>query len=241
MASSEFRFTVGYTYYEDPKRLLQQIALWEDYPVEVEIVVVDDGSTVYPAEEYLKNIETVATVKLYKVDEDLGFNSHGCRNLIATVASSDFILFLDIDCLLSANDVGYLRTVTFNEDSIYRFGCYFSHNYSYAWNGHVNVFIVNKKKYWEAGGYDESYTGHHYGDREFLEKLDAITNQRSLVPLSINVTRGKRKLIFDSNLTLAKYDNEENTIIVPTIKEKTYAEMKGTVKTKINFSYTQVL
>lgn len=240
MASSEYRLTIGYTYYEDPELLQEQIKLWKQYPSLIEIIVVDDGSSVFPAEDFLKDLKILPTLKLYKVNENLGFNSHGCRNLIATVASSDYVLFLDLDCHLNPNDVGYLRTVSYNENSLYRLASYSKISGNYHKDGHVNVFIVNKNTFWQAGGYDESFTGYHHGDREFLSRLSPLIDVKSLHPLSCTIVRGKRSVIIDENVTKTDYDNYANIMIAP-VKEKTYAQMKGTVKTKLNFSYTQVL
>ena len=240
MASSDHRLTIGYTYYEDPDLLQEQIELWKLYPSLVEIIVVDDGSSVFPAENFLKDLKILPTLKLFKVNENLGFNSHGCRNLIATVASSDYILFLDLDCHLNPNDVGYLRTVSYNKNSLYKLASFSKKTGSFNEEGHVNVFIVNKEKYWEAGGYDESFTGYHYGDREFMNRLFPLVDIRSLHPLSCTIVRGKRTVIIDENITKTDYDNYANIMIAP-IKKLKYAEMQGTVKTKLNFSYTQVL
>jgi len=240
MASSEYRFTLGFTYYEDPELLQQQIDIWKKYPSLIEIVVVDDGSSKFPAENLLKDLKILPTLRLYKINEDLGFNSHGCRNLIAAVASSDTVIFSDIDCQFSPNDIGYLRTVSFLKDHLYKFASYSTFNSKYNSTGHVNVFAVHKDKFWEAGGYDESFTGWHYGDREFLNRLSDVTIQKSLAPISCALVRGKRETIIDANLLKAEYNNYTNTLKVP-LKDKKYSEMLGTVKTKLNFSYTQVL
>lgn len=240
MDYKEHRLTIGYTYYEEPELLTEQISLWEKYPADIEIIVVDDGSSVFPASDILKNISILPNLKLYKVNEDLGFNSHGCRNLIASVASSDNILFLDIDCQFYPNEIAYLKTVKYNKDSFYRFGSYSLVSYRYSKTGHVNVFIVNKNTFWEVGGYDESFTGWHYGDREFLNRLSAVTDERSLAPLSCVIVRGKREIILDETVERTEYDNYAHTLTIPK-KDKKYSEMQGTVTTKINFSYTQVL
>jgi glycosyltransferase involved in cell wall biosynthesis len=239
MASKDYRFTIGYTYYEDPELLQEQINLWKYYPPGIEIIVVDDGSSIFPAEDLLKDIKIQPHIKLYEVDEDLGFNSHGCRNLIASVASSEFILFCDIDCQFPPSDIANLKTKKFNSNSTYRFGSYSISSYRHSKQGHVNVFVVNKEKFWEAGGYDESFTGWHYGDREFLDRLEKITDNR-ILSMSCTIVRGKRETIIDEDIVKTEYNNYSNTLKTP-IKEKTYAEMRGTVETKINFSYTQVL
>jgi hypothetical protein len=241
MVSKGYRFTIGYTYYDEPELLKEQMKLWERYPYQIEIILIDDGSQKYPAFEILKDYNR-PDFQLWKVDEDLGFNSHGCRNLIANLSSSDNILFMDIDCHMSPENVAFLKTCKFNKKSIYKFAMYSSPSFSYtSFPGHPNVFIVNKETFWEAGGYDESFTGHHYGDREFMVRLGMITETRQISSsLGINVVRGGRKSIEDPTVDKTVYDNTHMIIKHP-IKTKKYAEMLGTVTSKINFSYSRML
>lgn len=242
MASKDYRYTIGYTYYDEPDLLQEQLALWEKYNSQIEIVLVDDCSPKYPALDIVKDYRGLPDLKLYRVDKDLGFNSHGCRNLIAHVANSNFILFSDIDCQWSPETTHFLKTVTFKPKSLYKFCMYVLPGYKWLpFPGHPNVFLVDKESFWEAGGYDESFTGFHYGDKEFVTRLHAITDERQITAsLSFMLVRGGRTTIVNKDIDKIQYDNEKMTMQVP-IKEKKYKDMAGTVTTKINFPYTQVL
>jgi len=241
MESTDYRFTIGYTYYDEPEYLRSQIELWIRFPPEVEIILIDDGSQKYPAIDLLKDLD-IPNLQVWCVDEDLGFNSHGCRNLIAKLASTDHILFLDIDCLISPDSVGYLKTVKFKHDKLYRFAMMNSSNKKYyKYPGHLNVFLVHKDKYWEAGGYDESFTGYHKGDREFHKRLELVTKASKLTnSLGITVVRGGRKVILDKSVSFATYDDVNMVIRMPKLPPKE-SDLIGTVQTKINFSYSQLL
>lgn len=234
------RFTIGFTYYNEPDILKEQIKLWEDFPSEVEIILVDDGSLVYPAYNYLQN-HKIENFRLFVVDEDLGFNSHGCRNLVAKVAKSDFVLFSDIDIFFSPETISILKRKMFKKNKVYRFSMYS------VWDktiidapGHENIYLTSKDKFWEAGGYDESFTGYHHGDRPFLEKLKRVTTEELTKNLAYRCVRNKRDTIIVPELKKPYYDNEKMVLYL-TEKPLKYSEMEGSVKTKINFSYTQVL
>lgn len=244
MGLKDYRFTIGYTYYDEPDLLLKQLELWKNYP-EVEIVLVDDASPNFPAHEIVKEFNSshsAADLRLFRVDEDLGFNSHGCRNLIAEQAYSDYILFADIDCMFSPESIAFIKRVKFDPNILYRFGMFSLADYKfYEFPGAVNIFLTSKRAFWEAGGYDESFTGYHHGDREFLQRLAVITEEKRITEsLAMTIVRGGRQVIIDKSVDKISYDNK-NMIIYTPVKEKTYAEMKGSVKTKINFPYTQVL
>ena len=90
------RLTVGYTYFEEPDRLKQQINIWKRWPANVDIFLVDDGSEIFPAKDiidsHLHLEDWQPTFQLWKCTRNLGFNSHGCRNLIAKYAQTDLSL-----------------------------------------------------------------------------------------------------------------------------------------------------
>lgn len=239
MDYKEPRLTIGYTYYEDPKLLKEQIFLWEKYPPEIEIIVIDDGSVNYPAFDLLKDLDIKPNLRLYSVDEDLGFNSHGCRNLIANIAFSKNVLFCDLDCQFSPNDIALLRTIQFDSNRFYTFASYSTSSYRYNKKGHVNVFLVDTDTFWLAGGYDESFTGWHTGDREFLDRLRGVADERKL-GIACTIVRGKREVIVDNSVNKTVYDNDRHTLTTPE-RPVRFAEMIGTVTTKINFSYTELL
>jgi hypothetical protein len=239
MASKDCRFTLGYTYYDEPELLREQLELWKRYPHQIQIILVDDGSQKYPAYDIVKDFE-YPDFQLWQVDEDLGFNSHGCRNLIAEVADCEMILFSDIDCHFSPETFAYLKRISFNPEKKYNFSFYSSASFKYTpWPGHPNVFMVSKDKFWEAGGYDESFTGWHTGDREFVERLEVITEPAMIADyLGFTVVRGARKCFIDATVEKITYDNQNMIIKIP---KQMPTNLKGTVKEKINFSYSRLL
>lgn len=241
MESKDCRFTIGYTYYNEPDLLKKQIENWNNFPHQVEIILIDDGSCIFPAEDYLKDFD-YPNFQLWKVDKDLGFNSHGCRNLIANLASTDTVLFMDIDCFISPENVAFLKKVNFKSDSVYKFNLFNSSHISWhSFPGHHNVFIVNKHKFWEAGGYDESFTGWHKGDREFLERLEKVTKLKKISEsLGITLLRGARKVEIDPKVTITTYDDEHMILKLPR-KPPSQKELAGKITTKINFSYSRLL
>ena len=90
--------------------------VWENWPSMVDIFLVDDGSSRTRAEEVLEGWEVPEwgpTLQLWRCTRDLGFNSHGCRNLIAKYAQTDVIAFFDIDQVMYPGDVARLKKFNF--------------------------------------------------------------------------------------------------------------------------------
>ena len=91
--------TLIHTYYNEPDHLRRNLETWYTFDFPIKIMIVDDGSMIHPAYDVLKDVSLPenVTLSLYRVKDDIGFNSHGARNLAAKVADSEWLLFLDID------------------------------------------------------------------------------------------------------------------------------------------------
>ena len=92
--------TIGTTYYDNYeafKALVDHYKSWDDY----KFIVVDDGSPKRPLE---KN-DVPANWSLYRVTEDIGFNSEGCRNLIVHQCETEWVCLHDVDYLLKDKDM----------------------------------------------------------------------------------------------------------------------------------------
>ena len=115
--------TIVQTYYNDVDFLKQAIEHWNTFTTSVSIILIDDGSNKYPAADIIANAKFNSNLKVsfLVVEEDIGFNSHGCRNLGAAVAETDWIIFLDIDHAITSDDLFKLQTMNLSNDKWYSF------------------------------------------------------------------------------------------------------------------------
>jgi predicted glycosyltransferase involved in capsule biosynthesis len=202
------QFTIIHTYYNDRTLLETQIERWNVYNTPIKIILIDDGSQEVPAEEVLRGVSFADNIdfSLYKVTEDIGFNSHGCRNLGARLADTEWLLFLDIDYTLQPSELHRLQKEELDLNTWYEINARFKGRGD-AYMA-LNQFIIPRKLFEDSGGYDESFVPFHYGDREFLSRLSSYKTI-NLDWVNLTCRRGGRKAVIDDNATIPVYDDEK--------------------------------
>jgi hypothetical protein len=176
--------------------LAHQLTAWAAYPAEVRqhfrFVIVDDCST-QPCDALLHHYPAPENTALYRIDTDIPWNQHGARNLAAQQATTDWLLMLDIDHVLTAENAARLvramhyvpaaahgwfkfprerigaEDETRTKDSrLRRIDPTISR---VPVNSAMNCFLVTRDAYWRAGGYNEDFCGTYGGDSQFLNYL----------------------------------------------------------------------
>lgn len=142
-----------------------QLAHWQQYndvlKNEIEFVVIDDFS-----DRPLIVEKGSLNLRHFRVTDDIDWNMPGCRNLAAIQASSPWLLFFDCDNIMPVDGLSMLLGAMpyLNEQTLYAF--------KRSYNGaivdpHINTFLISRKGYFRAGGYDEDFAG-HYGYEDVL-------------------------------------------------------------------------
>jgi len=199
--------------------------------------LIDDGSQIEPAENVLKEhtLNDNINFSLYKVTEDIGFNSHGCRNLGARLAQSNWLLFQDIDYTLQPAHLKRLQTDPLDLNSWYEL------NAKFQGRGNtymaLNQFLIPRKLFLDSGGYDESFVPFHYGDRELLSHLEKKYQKINLDWLVLTCRRGGRKIINDDTRSIPVYDDENMLVYSPPFDKESIVRKN----TKLNFKSEKVI
>jgi len=205
------------TYFEDPYRLTRYIE--EEFNEEVfdEFIIVDDGSPRQPAYDIVKNYP-MKNISLFRVKDDIGFNSHGARNLAMKHVDTEWAYMVDIDRkdIFDYSKIlqRYCMTAADNE--------YFISQLEQAGDVTHNDYCVRTKSWWTTGGYDEEFTNYHYGDRIFIDRLN-IFLKPTLIPYSIKSTRKARKFeYYDGSITVYP---DDDTILHPHVDKEELQEI----------------
>ena len=215
--------TIIFPFYLQPRMLALQLAEWENYPQDVQVILVDDGSS-EPAEPIVLEHASYALLRhlrLYRITVDVPWARGTARNLGATEAQTPYILHTDLDHVLPASCVPALLAFVQDGDMWYRlpryrrgkadatrrkddlppeaeFGLIKPHNDSY----------LIQRDLFLSSPYDEDYNGCLGGGTPFLHRMEKRA-QVGMVPDPICLHVYTRSLVSDASIQGLSRDTSE--------------------------------
>jgi hypothetical protein len=216
--------SVNITYYNEPTWLkwwYKKIIALNDIGLDIRLNIGDDGSMEHPAEEFFNRYPPTDSMRLFRVKEDLGFNSHGTRNLLMKQTETEWNLLSDIDRhypletfkTLARGDLEFTKGSFYSLKEIIRA----SHD-----GFSVNDYIVHRDDFWHAGGYDEELVNVHWGDRLFLDCLRRLGQRITRDDIFVKYVRFSREVTF-ADVPKTLYSEDENgvgTLVHPIIANR---------------------
>lgn len=191
--------SINITYYNEPKYLkwwYDTVQRLNNTGCDFMLNVCDDGSLKAPASDFFEKNAPADYMRLFRVTEDIGFNSHGARNLLMKQTTTDWNLMSDIDRRYPDET---LRSVWEVRDRLKR-GWYYSFwemIQSSPDRFSVNEYLVHRHDFWEAGGYDEEFVNIHFGDRFFLDALRMVARRKKVPQWKVKYVRGARDVTWE--------------------------------------------
>ena len=143
----------------------------------VDYILIDDGS---------KDDPILADFwQIYKVTEDIGWNSEGAKNLGMKVMQTDWGLTCDMDHPLYIDDVDKLDALTDKLDP------WVAYNPVRVDGKCINSYLMHRDLWWhpKVNGYDESYSGSYGYDRTLGIKLKQHFSKVALPDLTLGIKR----------------------------------------------------
>jgi len=176
----ELGLTLVYAFYNnEEKRLAIQWHAWKSYPESIleklHVVLVDDGSKVplnIPKPHPLD-------LSIYRIKEDIKWNTPGALNLGVLQAPTDWVLTLDSDCILDCDAITRLMTdLSPVQNSVYYFERtkrIYQDKVVYR-RYHPCASLMYKATFQKIGGFDEDFVGARSGgyavwDRDFEDRI----------------------------------------------------------------------
>lgn len=183
------KITLCYTYYNQPKMLRYQLNQWSsfgnDIKEQLKFIIVDDGSKVSPLEA--QSGFSGLDLKAYQIHQDIGWNNGGAKNLAVYHAKTDWVLVSDIDHVLDEKNIQSLLQLHRDDTHYYIFNRFYVSRNKLV-KPAVNIFLVNKEKFWNAKGYDEDFSGFYgYEDCLMRAKLNNHATERLVEDITLKV------------------------------------------------------
>lgn len=200
----------------------RQVMEWTLYPEAIKIICIDDGSP-EPLLPILRDFKSILgdRLELYRIDIDTPWNRSGARNLATHVATTDWIVHVDIDHILPADAAEALLKFPVNKNRWYRFPRWrrgmadatrlkdkIPNDCQYGQiHPHVDSYLMRRDFYWDkVGGYNEDFSGCLGGGNLFLARASALQPCEILpAPIRLEVyTRSEIKDASDWSLSRDK-------------------------------------
>jgi len=207
-------------YYRQPQMLRLQLANWHSFHPSVRermrLIIVDDGSP----EPALDIVQHFPGVSLYRILTDIPWNRGGARNLGSQVATTPWLLHVDTDHILPADQADTLMDADVNTSHWYRFqrwrfgaaddtrkkdACDPAATFAEI-KPHGDSYLCTRRLYWTVGGYDEDYSGCLGGGTPFLEQMEA-TAPVEVLPVRLHVYT--RSVCPDASISTLSRDTSE--------------------------------
>lgn len=208
----------------------------EKYARQVKVLVIDDGSQLFPAEKVIKEKGTDVHVEVYRITKDIPQNTFGARNLafhIASVEKDPWVLCLDIDHVLPSHGLeGFCEAAPTLSPALY----YRPERFKKLIEGatlishHLDTYLITPDLFWKTGGYDEDLVGYYYNGSglHFRVALDRISN---------GVNTDKVQILFYPSTIIADaspLQNQERKIFEGVVP-------KGKKPSVLNFEWERVI
>lgn len=168
------KISLIFPYYKNPETLKYQLGLWASLNQDnLEIIIIDDGSPKgFRAEEVPIDDKRV---KIYRILTDVSWNVGGARNLGVNMAKSEWVLFTDIDHIVTPVLLDCIQRMDLQTQNIYTFRRK-RHLTGEDCGEHQETKLMTRSMYWDLGGHDESLTGIYAAcDGDFVRKCRTRT------------------------------------------------------------------
>lgn len=186
------KLSIVLAYYDNPKMLEYQFEFIRALPAQLlrqlEVVVIDDASPLYPAVSVAERFSDLPLL-VFRIAENKPWNQDAARNIGAYECSSESMLLTDVDHVASVATLKLLISHG-TPKRIYSLGRT-AHFTGREIHSHVNSYFLSKEDFWAVGGYDEDFWGTYGTDVFFRNRLNVLGGVSDLPGTNLGlVTQG---------------------------------------------------
>lgn len=180
--------TLVMAYYDNWKMLLVQYGQIAKMPARLRdllhVVIVDDGSPNKPALPR----DIGCSLQVYRLDVDVRWNQDAARNIGVAHAETNWVLLTDMDHMITPEIWKMVLLREWDPTIAYQFERV-SAPEMLPYKFHPNTWFMTKKKFEEAGGYDERFAGYYGTDADFRNRIEGTGEVKRFKQAIIRVPR----------------------------------------------------
>lgn len=226
--------TIIMPHFQNLGMLHEQQQVWADYPADLRarlhVVVVDDCSPkgARPGPKAV-TVDGLGSFRIYRLVTKARWNWPACRNLGASVATTDWLLLTDIDHVVPAETLAALLEGDLQAGSVYRFSRVDApHPWPYPLSAcapykmHNDTWLLERRLFFSplqwahhryvrgVGGYDERLSGCYGTSGEFRDRVMATAALHIL--RTEPVIRYPREIIPDASTHPSVYTRKNDPV-----------------------------
>lgn len=152
------------------------------------VIIVDDGSPNAPAQPPKADQMKGVALQIYRMEQDVRWNQDACRNIGAHHAETEWLLLTDIDHMVPQKMWEDVLLRSHNDKLVYTFRRV-SEPALDPYKAHPNTWLMTRKVFNLAGGYDERFAGLYGTDADFRDRLKAVAPFKTLKNAVVRVPR----------------------------------------------------
>ncbi len=215
--------TLCLSYYNQKLMLAKQLEAIKDYPPEISVIVVDDGSP-EPALSVISALQVqIPSLSLYRINDDVPWNRSEARNLGAYVARTEWIIQTDIDHMLPLECAQELVSIlsTLSNKHWYKFPRWRVGKADHTRNKdalpreqefgkimpHLDSYLITREMYL-ASPLDERYSGCLGGGSPFIARLERLYGEPRMLGEGIALHVHTSSSVADASVKLDRDTSE---------------------------------
>lgn len=220
--------TLIMAYFDNAGQFAEQQRVWMSYPPEIRarlhVVVVDDASSKpHRLSRKRVTVDGLASLRLYRLLKKARWNWLACRNLGASVATTEWLLLTDMDHVLPVETLQRLLDGPLDPQNVYRFSRVdalrpwpYTLAECQSYKPHNDTWLLTKAMFdYDDGrkfvcGYDERLSGCYGSSGEFRDRLFACA--KAHVQLPEVVIRYPREIIADASTLPSVYTRKNDPV-----------------------------
>lgn len=227
-------------YYKNGEMLGRQFAHLAGLPAELreglQYLVCDDASPKgFRAPAPPEDMGLGLGCEVYRIAKKRPWNWIAARNIGAAHAAGDWLLFTDMDHMVSEAAVRRILEGKLDGRDVYRFARVDAPDLT-PYKPHPNSWAMSRGMFDLFGGFDERYSGCYGSDGSVRNRLTALARQVVMLPEAL--IRVPREVVADASTTDFGRKGSEHNQKVAGVRER--IEREGGPPLTMSFAYSRV-